>query len=87
VTGNGGLIHVESAPACGTRVSVLLPLVPEAILKSAVAHSVAGSEPQSDFASHNFANHSLADHHVGNHDFQLARNPGVPLAKELKEKE
>jgi len=29
VTGNGGLIHVDSAPACGTRVSVLLPLVPE----------------------------------------------------------
>jgi two-component system cell cycle sensor histidine kinase/response regulator CckA len=92
VTGNGGLIHVESAPACGTRVSVLLPLVPEAVLKSAVAHSVAGSEPQSDFASHNFANHNLAnhdvdDHDVGHHDFQLARNPEVPLAKELKEKE
>jgi len=29
VTGNGGLIYVESAPACGTRVSVLLPLVHE----------------------------------------------------------
>lgn len=27
VTGNGGLIHVDSAPACGTRVTVLLPLV------------------------------------------------------------
>ncbi len=37
VTSNGGLIHVESAPACGTRVSVLLPLVPEAILNSADA--------------------------------------------------
>ena len=35
VTGNGGLIHVESAPGCGTRVSVLLPLVPEAVLDSA----------------------------------------------------
>src|SRR5579864_1573311 len=34
VTSNGGLIHVDSAPACGTRVSVLLPLVPEAALKS-----------------------------------------------------
>lgn len=34
VTSNGGLIHVESAPACGTRVSVLLPLVPEAVLNS-----------------------------------------------------
>jgi signal transduction histidine kinase len=32
VTSNGGLIHVESAPAAGTRVSVLLPLVPEAAL-------------------------------------------------------
>ena len=34
VTTNGGLIHVESAPARGTRVSVLLPLVPEAVLSS-----------------------------------------------------
>ena len=29
VTSNGGLIHVDSAPACGTRVTVLLPLVSE----------------------------------------------------------
>ncbi len=29
VTSNGGLIHVASAPSCGTRVSVLLPLVPQ----------------------------------------------------------
>jgi len=28
VTSNGGLIHVSSEPAAGTRVSVLLPLVP-----------------------------------------------------------
>jgi two-component system, cell cycle sensor histidine kinase and response regulator CckA len=34
VTTNGGLIHVESAPARGTRVSVLLPLVAEAVLSS-----------------------------------------------------
>ncbi len=34
VTGNGGLIHVESALARGTRVSVLLPLVPPSILRS-----------------------------------------------------
>jgi two-component system sensor histidine kinase PilS (NtrC family) len=34
VTSNGGLIHVESAQACGTRVSVLLPLVPQSILSS-----------------------------------------------------
>lgn len=38
VTSNGGLIHVESAPACGTRVSVLLPLVPEAVLNSQASH-------------------------------------------------
>jgi signal transduction histidine kinase len=34
VTSNGGLIHVESAVARGTRVSVLLPLVPEAVLQA-----------------------------------------------------
>ena len=34
VTSNGGLIHVESAPACGTRVSVLLPLIPQSVLSS-----------------------------------------------------
>jgi len=33
VTSNGGLIHVHSAPACGTRVSVLLPLVPPSVLQ------------------------------------------------------
>jgi two-component system, cell cycle sensor histidine kinase and response regulator CckA len=31
VTSNGGLIHVDSAPACGTRVTLLLPLVPETV--------------------------------------------------------
>jgi signal transduction histidine kinase len=31
VTSNGGLIHVDSAPACGARISVLLPLVPQAV--------------------------------------------------------
>ena len=31
VTGNGGLIHIDSAPARGTRVTVLLPLVPAAV--------------------------------------------------------
>ena len=30
VTSNGGLIHVDSAPARGTRITVLLPLVPDA---------------------------------------------------------
>jgi PAS domain S-box-containing protein len=34
VTRNGGLINVESAPVRGTRVTVLLPLVPEAALNS-----------------------------------------------------
>jgi signal transduction histidine kinase len=34
VTRNGGLIHVDSALACGTRVSILLPLIPEAPLNS-----------------------------------------------------
>ena len=32
VTRNGGLIHVDSAPARGTRVNILLPLIPEALL-------------------------------------------------------
>jgi signal transduction histidine kinase len=34
VTSNGGLIHVESAPSRGTRVSVILPLVPAAVLNT-----------------------------------------------------
>jgi len=34
VTGNGGLIHVDSAPDFGTRVTVLLPLVPTAATNS-----------------------------------------------------
>jgi two-component system, cell cycle sensor histidine kinase and response regulator CckA len=38
VSSNGGLIHVESAPACGTRVSVILPLVPESILATEDNH-------------------------------------------------
>ena len=42
VTSNGGLIHVDSAPACGTRVTVLLPLVPEAALSS---NRVSAKEP------------------------------------------
>jgi len=31
VSTNGGLIHVESKPGTGTRISVLLPLVPESV--------------------------------------------------------
>jgi signal transduction histidine kinase len=38
VTRNGGLIHVDSAPACGTRVSVLLPLVSLAVMDSQNSH-------------------------------------------------
>jgi|SRR5579863_1455731 two-component system cell cycle sensor histidine kinase/response regulator CckA len=34
VTTNGGLIHVDSAPARGTKVTVLLPLAPETALNS-----------------------------------------------------
>jgi signal transduction histidine kinase len=34
VTRNGGLIYVDSAPSCGTRVSVILPLIPETVLGS-----------------------------------------------------
>lgn len=44
VSGNGGLIHVESAPACGTRVQVLLPLVPEAVLIARDSHDLAASD-------------------------------------------
>jgi two-component system, cell cycle sensor histidine kinase and response regulator CckA len=45
VTANGGLIHVDSAPGSGTRVSVLLPLVPEATLHSKFE---SGSQPASN---------------------------------------
>jgi two-component system cell cycle sensor histidine kinase/response regulator CckA len=31
VTSNGGLIHVDSAPECGTRITLLLPLAPQGI--------------------------------------------------------
>ncbi len=40
VTSNGGLIHLDSAPARGTRVSVLLPLVPPAVLESQSANDL-----------------------------------------------
>jgi PAS domain S-box-containing protein len=38
VTTNGGLIDVDSAPGTGTRVSVLLPLVPQTVLHPREAH-------------------------------------------------
>jgi two-component system cell cycle sensor histidine kinase/response regulator CckA len=49
VTSNGGLIHVDSAPLCGTRVSVLLPLVPATIFDSGNAHDLSpeGNQPYS----------------------------------------
>jgi len=34
VTRNGGLIHVDSAPGCGTRITTLLPLVPPMAAKN-----------------------------------------------------
>lgn len=40
VTSNGGLIHVDSALAHGTRVSVLLPLVPDAVLHAQNDHDL-----------------------------------------------
>ena len=46
VTSNGGLIHVDSAPACGTRVSVLLPLVPETVLDSPNTHDFSPDKNQ-----------------------------------------
>ena len=33
VSKNGGLIHVNSAPDCGTRITVILPLVPDAAIE------------------------------------------------------
>jgi two-component system, cell cycle sensor histidine kinase and response regulator CckA len=39
VTTNGGLIHVASQPAKGTRVTVLLPLAPEALPEALTAKS------------------------------------------------
>ncbi len=47
VTSNGGLIHVDSAPVCGTRVSVLLPLVPLALFDSGSAYDLSpeGNQP------------------------------------------
>jgi signal transduction histidine kinase len=44
VTSNGGLIHVDSAPASGTRVTILLPQVLEAAMNSQ-PEDVLQSEP------------------------------------------
>jgi signal transduction histidine kinase len=45
VTTNGGLIHVDSEPAQGTRISVLLPLVPAPVVEP---NSGNGFHPVSD---------------------------------------
>lgn len=39
VTSNGGLIHVSSEPACGTRVSVFLPLATQGLPESLATDS------------------------------------------------
>ena len=45
VTRNGGLIHVDSAPACGTRVTVLLPLVPTAAVNPQYENDLYATNP------------------------------------------
>ena len=45
VTSNGGLIHVDSAPARGTRITILLPLVPEAAQTSQPVNTPVLLEP------------------------------------------
>lgn len=79
VTGNGGLLHVESAPGCGTRVSVLLPLVPEAPLESGAEES----RQSATFGNHDSDPHNSGPHNSGPHNFQLARNPGELTPTEL----
>jgi signal transduction histidine kinase len=52
VTGHGGLVHVESSPGCGARVTVLLPLIPDTALHSVCAGNLveaAGSQPVPSF--------------------------------------
>ncbi len=72
VTANGGLLHVESAPGCGTRVSVLLPLVPEAVLKSGTENF----RQSAALGHHDSGPGSSGPKASGPHDFQLVRNPG-----------
>jgi two-component system cell cycle sensor histidine kinase/response regulator CckA len=51
VTSAGGLIHVDSGPGCGTRITVLLPLVSEAALQPST-HEVAKPAKQSIEGEH-----------------------------------
>jgi len=46
VTSNGGLIHVESAPGKGTRVSVLLPLAAESTEKVCITPTSSGPQQE-----------------------------------------
>ena len=57
VTRSGGLIHVESAPGCGTRMNILLPLVPPSLLplvqpaasiSQLYVNSLEGASPQQE---------------------------------------
>lgn len=51
VTSNGGLIHVDSAPACGTRVTVLLPLGSQGVLNSRDANDFQSASNQGVLSS------------------------------------
>lgn len=50
VTSNGGLIHVESASGRGTRVTVLLPLVPAGVVNSQSAQRSDQARPKTEGA-------------------------------------
>ena len=76
VTRNGGLIHVDSAPARGTRIKLLLPLVPEAPSSSQFQSSqlhLYAQTPDSQIAE------------LSRYDFHPPLNEGVLPARE-KEK-
>jgi signal transduction histidine kinase len=51
VTGAGGLIHVDSGPGCGTRITVLLPLVTGATLQLS-AQEVAKEKIEGEHLQH-----------------------------------
>jgi two-component system, cell cycle sensor histidine kinase and response regulator CckA len=78
VTSNGGLIHVDSAPNCGARVTLILPLVP--------AGAMADSESASsqNVASDNVSSHNVTSHNIKDYQhFPAKKNEGVlPLTEE-----